>query len=57
MIRAELVEESGLSDDERRRYYRITRFGRKVLGAELARLNHTLKGARRKGVVPAGEPA
>jgi DNA-binding PadR family transcriptional regulator len=57
MIRAELVEESGRSDDERRRYYHITRFGRKVLGAELARLNHTLKAARRKGIIPTGEPA
>jgi len=57
MIRAKLVEESGLSDDERRRYYRITRYGRKVLGAELVRLNHTLKSARRKGILPTGEPA
>jgi DNA-binding PadR family transcriptional regulator len=57
MIRASLVEESGLSDDERRRYYRITRFGRRVLGAELVRLSHTLKAARRKGVLPTGEPA
>ena len=57
MIRARLVEESGLSDDERRRYYRITRFGRKVLGAELVRLNRTLKTARSKGILPSGETA
>jgi DNA-binding PadR family transcriptional regulator len=57
MIRAALVEESGLSDDERRRYYRITRFGYKVLGAEMARLTHTLKAARRKGIPTTGETA
>jgi DNA-binding PadR family transcriptional regulator len=56
MIRAALVEESGLSDDERRRYYRITRFGRKVLGAEMARLTHALKSARRRGILPAETP-
>jgi DNA-binding PadR family transcriptional regulator len=57
MIRAALVEESGLSDDERRRYYRITRLGRKVLAAEMARLTHALKAARRRGILPAGETA
>lgn len=56
MMRSDLVEESGLSDDERRRYYRITRFGHKVLSAEMGRLSRALKAAQRKGISPAGEP-
>lgn len=57
MIRARLVEESGLSDDERRRYYRITSFGHKVLAAELTRLSRALAAARRRGIHPRGETA
>ena len=33
-----LVEETGETDNDRRRYYRLTEFGRRVLGAETARL-------------------
>ena len=39
-------------DDERRRYYRITRFGRKVGTAEAARLTELLGFARATGLVP-----
>ena len=39
-------------DDERRRYYRITRFGTAVAKAEAGRLNSLLKMARSCGVVP-----
>jgi DNA-binding PadR family transcriptional regulator len=43
-----LVEESGRrpaaeSDDERRRYYRLTQFGRKVLAAELERVRDLVR--------------
>jgi DNA-binding PadR family transcriptional regulator len=34
------------SDDERRRYYRLTPFGRKVLAAETARLESMVTAAR-----------
>jgi DNA-binding PadR family transcriptional regulator len=39
-------------DDERRRYYRITRLGRRVLEAETARLTALLSAARAKKVFP-----
>ena len=40
------------STDERRRYYRLARFGRRVAAAEVARLNSLLKQARATGLVP-----
>ena len=39
-------------DDERRRYYRITPFGREVAGAEAERLSGLVKLARASGFVP-----
>jgi DNA-binding MarR family transcriptional regulator len=51
MLGSGLVEETGITDDERRRYYRITGFGRKVLAAEVARLRAALTAAREKGVL------
>lgn len=39
------------STDERRRYYRLTRFGRRVAAAEVARLSALLKQARATGLV------
>ena len=39
-------------DDERRRYYRITPFGRKVAVAEARRLERLLADARATGLVP-----
>jgi DNA-binding PadR family transcriptional regulator len=39
-------------DDERRRYYRITPFGRAVAEAEAGRLRDLLKMARLCGVAP-----
>lgn len=45
-----LIEESGsrprAHEDQRRRYYRLTRLGRRVLEAELARLEALIKGVR-----------
>jgi DNA-binding PadR family transcriptional regulator len=40
------------SDDERRRYYRITKFGREVAQAEADRLSDLLRQARAAGLVP-----
>ena len=39
-------------DDERRRYYQITKFGSSVVHAELRRLNQLIKLARSKGFAP-----
>jgi DNA-binding PadR family transcriptional regulator len=39
-------------DEERRRYYRLTGFGERVLAAELARLEGVVRTARAKGVFP-----
>jgi len=56
MLEQGLIEE--LSDspdpsstDERRRYYRLSRFGRKVAAAEVARLNALVQQARATGLV------
>jgi DNA-binding PadR family transcriptional regulator len=54
-----LIDESGRrpaadSDDERRRYYRLTPFGRRVLAAELERLRVLVKlGEERRVIAPA----
>jgi len=47
-----LIRESAASgrDDERRRSYSLTAFGRDVARAEAARLEHTLALARRKAL-------
>ena len=54
--KARLVEESderpaAKDVDERRRYYRLTDFGRRVLQAEVARLKQSVAIARRKKVL------
>ena len=56
MLTAALVEESDVRpdpalDDERRRYYRLTRLGRRTLEAEVARLAQAVSAARRKRVL------
>ncbi|MGF1473569.1 MAG: PadR family transcriptional regulator [Rubrobacteraceae bacterium] len=58
LVEGRLIEESEArpapeSDDERRRYYRLTDFGRKVLAAEIRRLESTVRAARKKGAYPA----
>jgi DNA-binding PadR family transcriptional regulator len=45
-----LVEETGVTDDPRRRYYRLAALGRKVLTAETARLEASVSRARKKGI-------
>ena len=57
LLTAKLIEESDERpdpklDDERRRYYRLTADGRRVLEAEVARFDKTLKAARACGVRP-----
>ncbi len=52
MMRDGLVEESGISDDERRRYYRLTHLGHSVLAVELARLDAAVVSARSLGLLP-----
>ena len=50
-----LIEEffrRGAPDDERRRYYRLTKFGRAVAAAEAERLEGLLRHARLNGLVP-----
>ena len=51
MMQSGLVEETGVTDDERRRYYRLTKFGQQVLSAEAARLSQLVNAARRKGLL------
>jgi DNA-binding PadR family transcriptional regulator len=48
MIRDSLVEETGFTDDDRRRYYRITSLGLKVFSAELSRIGNIVRAARSK---------
>ena len=57
LLEQDLVEESlrhpaASMDDERRRYYRITLLGRRVLKAEVARLEQQVLGARAKNLFP-----
>lgn len=56
MLAASLIEESDERpaadlDDERRRYYRLTPFGRAVMGAEMKRLASLVQVARAKRVL------
>ena len=57
MLEQGLIEELGespdpSSSDERRRYYSLTRFGRRVAAAEVERLNAMVQQARATGLVP-----
>jgi DNA-binding PadR family transcriptional regulator len=57
MLEQGLVEELSdspdpASTDERRRYYRLSRFGKRVAAAEVERLNTLLQQARETGLVP-----
>jgi DNA-binding PadR family transcriptional regulator len=56
MLEQGLIEElkespDPASTDERRRYYRLTRFGKRVAAAEVDRLNSLLRDARATGLV------
>ena len=56
MLRAGLVEESDERpdpelDDERRRYYRISGLGERVLNAEIGRMEHLARTARARQTI------
>jgi DNA-binding PadR family transcriptional regulator len=64
MLTSSLIEESARRarsadgvDDARRRYYRITPFGRRVLELELDRLSAIVRLARTKHLVGGAKPA
>jgi DNA-binding PadR family transcriptional regulator len=52
IMRDGLVEEAGISDNERRRYYRLTQRGRAVLAREVERLEAAISSARALGLIP-----
>lgn len=55
MLEEGLIEElttGAAGADERRRYYRITKFGRRVVAAEAERMSSLLTQARNSGLVP-----
>ena len=55
MLADGLIEElttGAAGADERRRFYRITKFGRRVAAAEAERLSSLLSQARESGLVP-----
>jgi len=53
MLEQGLVVELRMKDsDERRRYYRLTPFGRKVVKAEAARMSEMVEQARTYGLAP-----
>lgn len=55
MLAEDLIEElttGAAGADERRRFYRITKFGRRVAAAEAERLAALLSQARSSGLVP-----
>jgi DNA-binding PadR family transcriptional regulator len=56
-----LIEESGkrpdpAHDDERRRYYRLTKFGQRVAAAEATRLEELVQLARNRKLLPGKFP-
>ena len=58
MVAAELIEEADAppdATDRRRRYYRVTPYGRSVAGAETERLARLLKVARNERLLAARE--
>jgi DNA-binding PadR family transcriptional regulator len=62
MLAANLIQESNerpdpILDDERRRYYRLTGYGRKVLAAEMDHLSNAIRVAAEKGLLDGPLPA
>jgi DNA-binding PadR family transcriptional regulator len=54
---SESARKPAAGDDQRRRYYRLTPLGRRVLEAEAARLETLVRQARRKGIGAGARPA
>jgi len=50
LVRDALVEETGFTDDTRRRYYRLTSLGLKIFSAEIARLRSVLHAAQNRAL-------
>jgi len=48
MIRDHLIEETGFTDDARRRYYRITNLGHRIFSAELSRIGNIIRASQNK---------
>lgn len=62
MVASGLIEESDARpdpelDDERRRYYRLTGGGRRVLGAEAERLSRLVRAAQARHLIGRPSPA
>lgn len=62
LLEAGLIDESDARpdaalDDERRRYYRLTIVGRRVVRAEAARLAQLVRQAEARGLLPAPTPS
>lgn len=58
LVEQDVVEEfrpKTPDDDERRRYFRLTRFGRAVAEAEARRLARQVEGARARKLLPDGD--
>jgi DNA-binding PadR family transcriptional regulator len=51
LMRDRMVEETGTTDNERRRYYRLTEQGLKTLSAEITRLNAAVAQGRSLGLI------
>lgn len=56
MLSAGFVEETELTDNDRRRYHRITKFGSEVLAAEISRLKFAIGAVRRNGMLKEARP-
>ncbi|HZL29021.1 MAG TPA: PadR family transcriptional regulator [Acidobacteriaceae bacterium] len=52
LLASGLIAETGFTDDDRRRYYRLTASGRQALAAEAARMQQAIVRVRRKGIKP-----
>jgi DNA-binding PadR family transcriptional regulator len=50
LLASGLIAETGFTDDERRRYYRLSALGHQALSAETTRLAQSVQRARSKGI-------
>jgi DNA-binding PadR family transcriptional regulator len=50
MARDQYVEETGFTDDQRRRYYRLTDIGRRTFAAEFSRVSNIVRVPRRSAL-------
>ena len=52
LIQETATQPEGEGNDERRRYYELTGLGRRVISAEVARLENLVRTARAKALIP-----